>query len=283
MKKYIFLIFIVFSSIFSYSQNLSYITIYDSIYPIINENYWKAKDMWIGLEKKYPIDNRERLLFINYSYKNKDMEFFKQQLRNLIINNGFEINEKLFWLNCYNEITSKGKLTKWYEKIHQKYHKKWIIKNIKKLEVINLIEQIYIKDQILVSLYQNKTDTCNALKDINNYIKKECFNNLSAILNISKNYGGLPNAFDYPLSIMGKIEIIILHNLKDSTNMEKNWNLILPYIENAYFDNKISNSSFKMYDKCLYEYFGYQYYGTIKNAPIKDIETYEQRKRKYKL
>ena len=285
MKKFIFSFLFLLISLTSFSQNLSYNIIYESISPIIDSNYWKAKDMWLKLEKKYPIDNRERLLFICNSYNNKDIKYFKKELKYLIKCNGFEINNSLKWLSFYQSITT-GELKDWYETLIKKQHKIWLKHNLDKIETINIIEQLFVKDQTmsLLSSYFGIKDTTNEnLHKFFDKIQHENYANLKRIVEISEKNNELPNTFDYPLLVMGKIEIIILHNLKDSTNFEKKWNLIFPYIEKAYFDGKISNSSFKMYDKLLFEFFGYQYYGTIKGAPIKDIDTYEQRKKKYKL
>lgn len=201
----------------------------------------------------------------------------------MIRNDGFEIDNTFSWLSFYNELTSDTELKKWYQKVYKKNHKKWLIKNINKLSTIKIIEQTFVRDQIFASLYSYKLDSCNIKKEINERIKTENITNLYIIADLSKKNGCLINNLDYPSSIIGKIEIVIAHNLLDSSNFENKWSLILPYVEEAYFKGKISDSFFRLYDKLSFDHFGYQYYGTIKNAQIRDIDTFEQRKKKYKL
>jgi hypothetical protein len=269
----------------SFAQNLSYKIIADSIFSIIDTNYWSAKNKWLELEKEYPIDNRSRLLFINTSYQNNDTTYFQNQLQYLVKNNGFTLTDEYYWLSFYESIT-KGALEEWYNELYRNYHKEWVESNIAKLEIINKIEATYARDQLIAPLFKYTNDTCGIAQKLNASLIKANIANLNAVVDICKKNGEMPNAFDYPLSLIGKIEIIIAHNLQDSdsTDFDMKWNLILPYIEKAYFDGKISFSFFQIYDMILYQKFGYQYYGgLIKDAPFKDKENYEQRRKKYKL
>lgn len=285
MKKHLTLSFILLFAASSFAQNRSFKIISDIIFPILDTNYWVAKNKWLKLEKEYPIDNKNRLLFINYSFQNNDTVYFQDQLQYLVRKNGFILTDNFRWLSFYESITS-GKLKEWYSELYRKYHKEWVENNIDKLETIKIIEESFAKDQLIAPLFRYANDTCIISQKLKANLKKNDLLNLYSIIDVCKKNGEFPNAFDYPLTLIGKIETIISHNLQDcdSTDFDMKWQLILPHLEKAYFDGKISFSFFQMYDLILYQKFGYQYYGGfIKDAPFIDKEHYEQRRKKYKL
>lgn len=54
-------------------------------------------------------------------------------------------------------------------------------------------------------------------------------------------------------------------------NIVEVWGLLFPFLEKAYLEGKISDNFFKHYDTYLYQYEGYQYYGTLgDDIPYKD-------------
>ena len=90
-KGFIFLA-IIFSSINCCCQNESYRILYDSIYPLWNQDYVRAKEIWIKTEKKHLFDPSEVALFLGLALDHGDVKFYKKRISFLMKNYGWSYN-----------------------------------------------------------------------------------------------------------------------------------------------------------------------------------------------
>ena len=111
------------------------------------------------------------------------------------------------------------------------------------------------------------------------------FENIFKIAELcSLNNNTMLNNFDNGIGVYYKIELIIWHNFRDVNTVEKMHNLLIPYIEKAYFAGKIGPGYFIMYDKWCFSNLGCQYYGSLgKDVTMKDQRSFEKTKLYFKL
>ena len=276
----LFLLFLM--PFYLFCQNPAY-RLYDSIYVIAETDYIKAKSMFQAIRKKYPIDPLLIGSFLAYSYDHKDYSFLKEEVSYLIKCHGFTMQGSKAAFNYYALFIS-GELSVWHKKTYHKYYPKWYKKNIDKMETIQAIDELHTQDQMLSKFAELAVDTFSqASKNINSMIAKEDYNHIAKIVELSKKNGGLPNNFDHGAYTYQKIQGILWHNLKTPENFSKVWDLLFPYLEQAYLKGKISSEFFHIYDYFLNQYYGYQYYGFLANVPVKDKEGLAERKKRYKL
>ncbi len=79
---------------YCHSQNPAYKLIHDSVFNIIEDDYFKAKENLKQIEKHHLIDPGDKVTLLQYSLKNNDLKFFKKQIKKLIKNNGFNQTTK---------------------------------------------------------------------------------------------------------------------------------------------------------------------------------------------
>ena len=261
------------------SQNVSFNIYNDSISPYLKDNYFKAKKKLIQTERKYILDPALKLLFLSYSLENQDVFYFKKSIKSLMKNNGYT-NDKGYFLGQYIE---NEEISEWLVKKSKKLNVVWIKNNYDAFKVKLVIDNLHTKDQMRGSFYYlNKSDTACG-KSAKKELQKIDYANFTRIIKLAQsNEGILPNHIDHGIGTFYIWQGVLFHNLTRD-KIEENWKLILPYIEKTYFEGKIGDNLFRLYDQLLYSYFGYQYYGFEKNAPVKDEEHLEDRKLKYRF
>lgn len=281
MKNLKILLFFVLITNICYSQNWNFKIFNDEIFPLLETNYWKAKELLLEIQKKNRVSYIDIAEFIEYSYKNNDIGFFKENLSNLIEYDGLMLKKPYI----YYRFPFDQKMTSWYDSIFKIKHKIWVNNNIDKLQIINKISILYEKDQVYARLPNTNNDTSLLAKKIDDMFQTGYSSNFWELVSICKEINNFPNPFDFPSSTFSAAQLIVIHNIYDldSVRFEAKWKMIEPYIEKSYFEGKISDIFFKIYDKNFYELVGYQYYGFIDGAPVKDPANFEERKRKYKL
>ena len=265
-----------------FCQNPAY-RLCDSILALAETDYAKAKNQLISVSKKHSIDPCQRVNFLMYSYNHKDYSFLKSQVKYLIKQHGFTMQGDKAAFNYYSLFIS-GELSAWHKRTYHKYYPKWYKKNIDKIETIHAIEELHTQDQMLSKFAEFSIDSSSqASKNIFSMIAREDYDHITKIVELSKKNGGLPNNFDYGPFTYQYIKGILWHNLKTPENFSKAWDLLFPYLEQAYFKGKISSEFLHIYDYFLNQYYGYQYYGFLANVPVKDKESLAERKKHYKL
>ena len=259
---------------YCHSQNPAYKLINDSVFNIIEDDYFKAKENLKQIEKHHLIDPGNKVTLLQYSLKNNDLKFFKKQIKKLIKNNGFNQTTKFI-----EDVKEDKNLTEWIKEKENKLYPIWIKNNIDSYDIQNYCRDIHTRDQMRGYFYeiQRKDSNSNAkmvLRKVDRY-------NLSILKQLAiKNNGILPNNFDHGLHTSLIWQGAFLHNLC-SGDIMKNWNEALPYIENTYFAGKINDGLFRLLDQQLKRYLGVQYYGFENDTPILDKEHLKERKKKY--
>lgn len=281
VKTFVFIF--IFLTYNSFGQNPVF-RLMDSISSIADTNYYLGKKALINLEHKYTVDPAEKLLFLVQSLKNKDIKYFKKSIHKLIINNGFRYskdNHELY--NRYSHITKyliENGLEEWLLNESAKNYYKWVKNNPKAFEVRCQMENLLEVDQTRTYFYEMWSNKLLDSAEIAQELRKFDNDNLNNLIKITNSIGILPNHFDHGIGTYYLWQISFYHNFYPETIIEV-WNKMLPYIEDAYFSGKIGSGLFQLYDFQLNMLFGYQYYGFLKNVPVKDAEGLENRRKKY--
>jgi hypothetical protein len=243
----------------------------------LEDDYFKAKKKLIQTERKYILDPTLKLLFLSYSLENHDVVYFKKSIKSLMKNNGYT-NDKGYFLG---QDIENEEISKWLVKKSKKLNVVWIRNNYDAFKIKLVIDKLHVKDQMRGSFYYlNKSDTACG-KSTKKELQKIDYANFTRIIKLAQsNEGILPNHIDHGIGTFYIWQGVLFHNLTRD-KIEENWKLILPYIEKTYFEGKIGDNLFRLYDQLLNRYLGYQYYGFETNAPIKDEEHLEERKLKY--
>lgn len=263
------------------SQNNSFRIIFDSINPIVSDNYPKAKRIMRSLERKYQVDPAEKLNFLYVSLENNDIHYFKREIKKMLKYHGFKFSKhdksRNSFQNSFVELVNSKQLGDWLCEKSDKYYPRWIKNHPEAFEIKRKIDELFIKDQMRVDIYIQDSLCSQIILGQINAIDK---NNLKSLLQLCDSKGILPNHIDHGVGTYYPWQTILLHNMKSDDFFEV-WEEILPYIEKTYFAGKIGDDLFRLYDQMLHQFFGYQFFGFEKNAPIKDPEHLIERKRKY--
>ena len=282
------------------AQNPSYKLFNDEIFPIAEKDYQKAKAIYEIYQKKYNFDPSYIYNFLDYSLKNKDLKFFKKEITSLIKNYGFSYSSedtlKSKFESSFYEGIYENQLHLWLMKTSQKYYPIWLKKHPLAIEYEKLLTSLMAKDQMIRGLtslyyfpslknkfidtnqytkYKSKIDSVYHYIDIENIrkIAYSCFKN-------NKKY--ISN-FDH-FNFGNTVDFIVFHNLKERVYLDETWERLHTFFEQAYLDGYESGRFFHTYDYYLNKYRGVQYYGTLgENIPLKDPETFKERKERLKL
>ena len=278
--KQLTIFLLLFISNLSYSQNPSYKLFDDSIYPIIDKEYDKAKSLFISLNEAYQVDPIFKKIFCFYALKHDDLDYFKNSMKYLIVNYGYKYSKYDLSLSLID--TSKLTLTKllkdnnlenWLFDVSDSLYPVWIKNNPRSFEVKQKLNEINTIDQAMrIGFNDLDSLTWDA-------IMKKDYLNLKTLLQLCDSNGILPNNFDQGIGSSDWFTIY-LHNIKSYQTFEI-WEEFLPYLERTYLAGKIDNDCFVMYDRILAQFYGVQYFGFLEDVPIKDEEHLLERKEKY--
>ena len=274
-------LFYLFTNNLYFAQNPSYKFFWDSIDPILITNYPKAKELFISLEKKHEIDpNIKKFLAVKSLQKN-DIEYFKITMQNLIEKQGYKYSKYDLSLESkesseekLSSLLKEKKMENWMFQQSDSLYPVWVKNNPKSFEVKKKIEELSILDQ---AMRVGFTDLDSVVWDV---IAKKDYASLKILLKLCDSNGILPNDFDQGIGVYINWSFVFLHNIKSYQTFEI-WNEMFPYIEKTYLAGKITSDCFLMYDLTLAQFYGYQYYGFLKDVPIKDEEHLAERKKKY--
>jgi hypothetical protein len=295
MKKTIISLFFVFVSLSFFSQNQSY-RICDTIFDLVNNgNYQKGIKLWNKTNEDHMIDPRNKMLFLVYTWENRDTINFKNTLKSLIEDNGLEIEDYKGWI-FFTDFTNNKPFMALYKFYYDMYHKNFLNKNsdilytIQKINDFRDVDQEICIGQINKFKMNNQNDSIlnNKLDLLAEQISMETFLQL---VEISKKNNCLPNSFDqkHP-HITGIVNLILVHNTKISYKVSEKWNMIWPYMEKACLEGKYDAYDLLwIYDNSMYWNYGYQYYGMLlpqnvghnNKIPIKDERMVNERRAKY--
>ena len=104
-------------------------------------------------------------------------------------------------------------------------------------------------------------------------------------IDICREQGYVPNSFDNNWDDQSNYMVVFLHLASTHKSIARLniWEYSLPYFISTFKAGKITNEFCYFYDLNLKSELGVQYFGTLKNVPIKDEETIEQRKIEYDI
>lgn len=300
VKETFILIFILIFINISFGQTVRDIIINDSIYPMMHEseNYKEIKNRILKLEEIYGYEPELKYSFINYSYQNDDLSFFKKELGTLVEKYGFQ----LIYLNgreSYYESITSGELAEWFKEMFLKKHFIWLKNNFNKQIDLKKLNDIKTKDQ-LVNSFAIKIGNELQLDSIQKTRKADLLNNfffenISELHQITSKNNNYPTGKTFAL-IQNNFWVAEIHNLQAKPNIERFWTLFYPHFKKAYLNNEITYSTFKSYDQMSYVHFGNQHFGLLKvdeipdvymkdnltEIPIVDLEFYEKIKKEFK-
>jgi hypothetical protein len=230
--------------------------VYDKTYSLL-----KNMDDEFGYEKDI------HLKFLEYSYFHNELHDFKSDLTILVKEYGLKIDYLTTNENYYNDLMN-GKLSNWFKKMYLKNHLKWVEDNFDKLNDIQVLNEINIKDQILAKLSNVMIDVnLNQSDSIKIYslIQRLNAENLQLVNKISEKSNCFVLSKKFPI-IQNNLNSAIIHNFQ--MNIDDSWNLLYPYIKTAYKNNEIDNVIFQNYDFYRYLKDGYQEFNSYKIEQI---------------
>ncbi|NPD47540.1 MULTISPECIES: hypothetical protein [unclassified Lentimicrobium] len=252
------------------AQNMGSIVLSDSIYPVWESDFEKAKSLLVKYEDQ--IIPQDMVLILDDILANGDVDFYKDRMTYLMVNYGWIINNlERNKLSALASEIHNNKLYNWTYEASQKHYSVWVKNNMESLLVQEKVKAILHTDQRVRGLLSMSEDSLQ-LNYIYEMITEIDYNNLMDLCDLSnENDGVLLNDFDTGIAIYNNVLFILWHNLKSEKNFQSSWDLILPFIDKAYFQKKIDASAFEMYDIWSSNHFGYQYYGTLNDTiPVFD-------------
>lgn len=285
---FVLIIVLLISHFKALSQKKPYFFIYENLDSLVSVNgYEHTKQLIQSYDKKFTVYPDEVLRFLDYSLDNEDVIYYKTCIKSFskkygyILSKNDTIDLKYMGDGTFVKKIEKNGLIDWTMETTQKNYKKWISNNP---DVININRKLYAleqKDQYLriITASFMHLDSAYYAKELEN----GDYDNLLSLLQIYKeNDSIIPNSFDNGVK-HPQAWLVIWHNIKNPNQFNTTWALLMPYIEKTYFAGKIGVYYFQVIDYWMNEFYGEQYYGTLKNVPIRDIEHFEERKKKYKL
>jgi hypothetical protein len=269
--------------LFLQSQNIAFKEM-PGIIALSDTNYSLAKQKIKTLSRQHKIDPQDKLLFLYSSLQNKDIPYFKKNIKKLIINDGFHYSkyyQQTVDIN-FSQLVKNQNLESWLLNISEKNHYKWVKNHPIAYEIQKQIIEISILDQTRQYLYriQNKFQTSDSIAYF--ILKENDGIAFERLIKLCQSINGIPNSMDYGIYTSNLFSISFWHSLYPDC-IENNWQRILPFVENTYFEGKIGTDLFWIYDFQLTNHFGYQYYGTIPDVPVKDSLNLTHRQVKYHL
>ncbi len=281
MRSLVF-IYAVLLSYYSIGQNKSYSIIYTEVYPIQYNSYNEAKAIWKKCDRKYSIDPSETLLFLAVSLQNDDVKYYKKSVGKLIRKYHWKYIEHDPSVNQHPiniQIKSKGldawTLSKTDKKIKRSFAEK---------DCSEEISNLFLQDQLDTKLSDDSLKVVvEELGAELGIVERNDWNRMLRLAELCEVQGTMINNFDHGIGTYNKVQLMMLHAFKSKNLFQPTWDLLFPYLENAYLEGKISGTFFQLYDQWSTTHTGEQYYGTLENVPCRDQENLSERIKKYQL
>lgn len=272
-----------------FSQNKSYQLFSDSILPLSESDYQLSKSLFQKLRKEYQFDPGLINGFLMISLENNDVKFFKKEIVKQIKTYGYyydysDTSGKALD-NSLNLLIKEHQLPSWLAKKSQKYYPIWLkhhpiaIEIEKQLSSAMLIDQFirynsdfYLSQKFKYEIIADSIKYNEYKKLIYENYNKVDLQNIYTIRELYRLNGNYAiNNFDNGL-VNEIVDFIIFHNLKEG-NLDVPFQILFPFIEQAYLDGKINDKNFRTYDFYLNKHKGYQYYGTLgEEVPFENKE-----------
>lgn len=283
MNRLLFFLIVTLVYNSTFGQNPSFNIIFDSIYPLVQQNrYQEAKKLWIETEEKYKMDQQEKLRFMECVLRNKDIKYFKKEIVFLMKESGYYLERGdtiSISSNYLTDLIKENGLTAWVLKKSKKLHPKWIWKKPTARLVQLEMDYYQSRDQHIIKYappicYVDSFCVQEYDEHYANVGKRE----MAEFASFCNQIGGLPNNIDHGINVLYRWQLVFRHCIENSEEtLLYAWDLLKPFIDQAYFDGKIDANIFYTIDMAFIKHFGSQYFGLVDEIPIYDPETFETR------
>ncbi|ESU20032.1 hypothetical protein FCR2A7T_14420 [Flavobacterium cauense R2A-7] len=265
------LLFFLFSTSVVISQNYRDKVIYETVYPSFQkarmdtEYYQKAKEAILGLEAQYGYETDLKLTLLEYSYRHKDITFFKEQLEILVEKYGYTISFMKGGELYYDAIFT-GELSSWFKPMYLKKHFIWLEHNFDKQFDQRKLYDMELKSQAVHSfaskIMEIKSLDSFQIEAVNAKLNEFKFSNSTTLYGICRKFDFFPSVKNFAV-IHSFYNMGLYQNLEIKENIERTWLLFEPYIKKAYLKNDIDYGEYRNYDAFCIKHFGFQKYGLI--------------------
>lgn len=265
------LLFLLFSSNVIFSQNYRDKVIYEIIYPSFqkartdNEYYQKAKEAILGLESQYGYEADLKLTLLEYSYRHKDIPFFKEQLEVLVEKYGYTISFMKGGELYYDAIFT-GELSSWFKPMYLKKHFVWLEHNFDKQFDQRKLYDMELKSQAVHSFTSKilEIESLDAaqIQAVNAKWNEFKFSNSTSLYGICRKFDFFPTVKNFGV-IHSFYNMGLYQNFEVKENIERTWLLFEPYIKKTYLKNEMDYSEYRNYDAFSFKHFGFQKYGLM--------------------
>lgn len=232
--------------------------------------YSQQKELFLSIKhRRKKADPVCTLSLLDYALQNNDTAFFKKEMKMLIRNFGYKLDNYSVYSGFYVDITT-GKLSKWFEKTHKKEYSRWKSRNVNEYIASQKIEALFQSDQSLMRLSSELYPLLNAeservfLEELINNEYELIFQNFLSLCSILNE---LPTNFNSGYLGGNIANLIIDHSISNKLLINKRMELILPYWQISYDKGEIDDYIFWLYDEASIQFFGYQCYNTHDNFP----------------
>lgn len=249
----------------------------DSLFPQLEYDYPSVRDFYLGLDAHSDFDPKEMETLLIYALRNNDTTFFLNTLTIFQEKYGFTISLD-HNMELYNEVYRKGLSDK--KGVLKDAKSLYYAKNNRARFINDMLNKAYNLDQVYrISYYAPYRNPIH-----NNEV---IINTLDSMLYMIDNINFLIfnhycvtnkvmiNNFDFGNSSHERFQFILAHRLR---HKDKDFVPLFELLNvngvNAYIQNKINSSVFKMFDKIMNDAYGFQVFGFMKNVPVnKDFST----------
>lgn len=252
------------------SGQLDSFSICDRIIMSDSSSYAESKNAWLSIKNhRQKVDPNCTLVLLGESLEHGDTAFFKREMKMLIRNFGYKMNNYTRYEGFYKDI-SNGRLTEWFAKTQEVEFERWKKNNPKaylaseKLELLFQYDQSLIETSLAINDYLLTDERNAALQQFTNDEYKKVYDefiSLCVLLN------EMPNNFNSGYMGGNIAHLIIDHSISDRILISERWEKIYPYWQTSYMNGHSDDWVLWLYDEASIELFGFQCYNTHKDFP----------------
>lgn len=220
----------------------------------------------------------QKLLVATLAHNYGDTANYLKIMLDLMANHGYENDDTAIGYPFYQDLTSEGRHGLWYKEKIDSCRANFLTTHIDRLEVIQKMKYIHAVDQLRGTISSIVVNP--AMADSIIYKLDEA--NLYEILRLSKMYG-MPNSYDDAYDTEGIVGLVLLHCGYYPAGFQRRWDNVFKYLNAAYDAGKIGNGFISLYDLGVNWHTGKQYFGTMPDVPVEDVEGLNERRARYNL
>jgi hypothetical protein len=237
-------------------------------------------DRWDRMFRIDRISPKFKMAFLEYHAFDLSPDMLIERTKSMALSNGCSPNShpkiyiRIQYLDSIHQTSNLSEI----DSLTQVWHYQLPFeKQIINARIRNLFSDDRLCRQTFHNLYLKGRKSSNALLNVNK-LRNE-------FSDICRTQGYVPNSFDNNCLDQNYVLQFFLNvcSAYDDSEQLNFWNENLNYFIATYKAGKISNEFCYYYDLRLKRVLNLQYFGTLKNVPIKDFETFEQRKTEFEI